>query len=118
MSSLQSGDQLDHYRIENLVAEGGMASVYRADLRTGRPSRHQNSAFRGGERSNFPRGSVVAPALQGAARLLTFRVDPNRSHVSWLNLSDLRLLSYRLELLSSNGLGHIQAIFDVKSHRL
>jgi serine/threonine protein kinase len=38
MPSLQSGDQLDHYRIESLVAEGGMASIYRAtDLHTGRP---------------------------------------------------------------------------------
>jgi eukaryotic-like serine/threonine-protein kinase len=38
MSSLQSGEQLDHYRIESLVADGGMASIYRAtDLDTGRP---------------------------------------------------------------------------------
>ena len=38
MLPLQSGEQLDHYRIENLVAEGGMASVYRAtDVHTGRP---------------------------------------------------------------------------------
>jgi eukaryotic-like serine/threonine-protein kinase len=38
MPSLKSGDQLDHYRIESPVAEGGMASVYRAtDLHTGRP---------------------------------------------------------------------------------
>jgi serine/threonine-protein kinase len=37
MSSLHSGDQLDHYRIENLVARSGMASIYRAtDVRTGR----------------------------------------------------------------------------------
>jgi eukaryotic-like serine/threonine-protein kinase len=37
MSSLHSGDQLDHYRIENLVARSGMASIYRAtDLRTSR----------------------------------------------------------------------------------
>ena len=35
--SLHSGDQLDHYRIENLVARSGMASIYRAtDVRTGR----------------------------------------------------------------------------------
>ena len=34
--SLHPGDQLDHYRIENLVARSGMASIYRAtDLRTG-----------------------------------------------------------------------------------
>jgi len=36
MSSLQSGDQLDHYRIESLAAQSGMASIYRAtDLRNG-----------------------------------------------------------------------------------
>src|ERR1700694_723211 len=37
MSSLQSGDQLDHYRIEGLAAQSCMSSVYRAtDLRNGR----------------------------------------------------------------------------------
>ena len=30
MSSLQPGDQLDHYRIEGLAARSGMASIYRA----------------------------------------------------------------------------------------
>src|SRR5580704_18313762 len=36
MSTLQVGDRLDHYRIESLAAEGGMASIYRAlDLQTG-----------------------------------------------------------------------------------
>ncbi len=36
MSTLQVGDKLDHYRIEALVAEGGMASIYRAlDLKNG-----------------------------------------------------------------------------------
>ena len=38
MISLHSGDQLDHYRIENLVARSGMASIFRGtDLRDGRP---------------------------------------------------------------------------------
>ncbi len=38
MTSLHSGDQLDHYRIENLVSRSGMASIYRAtDTRTGNP---------------------------------------------------------------------------------
>jgi len=37
MSSLHPGDQLDHYRIENLVARSGMASIFRAtDLDNGR----------------------------------------------------------------------------------
>lgn len=37
MSSLHPGDQLDHYRIANLVARSGMASIYRAtDTRNGR----------------------------------------------------------------------------------
>src|SRR6201997_5328772 len=34
----QTGGQLDHYRIEGVVARSGMASIFRAtDLRTGRP---------------------------------------------------------------------------------
>ena len=38
MSSLHRGDQLDHYRIESLVARSGMASIFRGvDTRTGRP---------------------------------------------------------------------------------
>jgi serine/threonine-protein kinase len=37
MSDLQVGDQLDHYRIESLVAQSGMAVIYRAtDVRNGR----------------------------------------------------------------------------------
>jgi serine/threonine protein kinase len=37
MTALQPGDLLDHYRIENLVARSGMASIYRAtDTRNGR----------------------------------------------------------------------------------
>ena len=37
MQSLQSGDQLDHYCIESLRAQSGMASIYRAkDLQDGR----------------------------------------------------------------------------------
>jgi serine/threonine protein kinase len=38
MTPVHPGDQLDHYRIESLVARSGMASIFRAtDLRTGRP---------------------------------------------------------------------------------
>ena len=38
MTSLHPGAQLDHYRLENLVARSGMASIYRAtDLQSGRP---------------------------------------------------------------------------------
>lgn len=37
MTLLQAGDQLDHYRIDKLVANGGMASIFRAtDLRNQR----------------------------------------------------------------------------------
>ena len=37
MTGLHSGDQLGHYRIEELVARSGMASIFRAtDMRTGR----------------------------------------------------------------------------------
>jgi eukaryotic-like serine/threonine-protein kinase len=38
MTSLHPGTQLDHYRLENLVARSGMASIYRGtDLESGRP---------------------------------------------------------------------------------
>jgi serine/threonine-protein kinase len=37
MTSLHPGDQLDHYRLENLVARSGMASIYKAtELENGR----------------------------------------------------------------------------------
>jgi serine/threonine-protein kinase len=36
MSSLQPGDQLDHYRVDSLVARSGMASIFKGtDLRSG-----------------------------------------------------------------------------------
>ena len=36
MSSLHTGDKLDHYRIEGVAARSGMASIFRAtDERTG-----------------------------------------------------------------------------------
>src|SRR5215469_11796141 len=38
MTALHSGDTLDQYRIENLVARSGMASIFRGtDLRSGQP---------------------------------------------------------------------------------
>jgi eukaryotic-like serine/threonine-protein kinase len=38
MTPIHAGDQLDHYRIESVVARSGMASIFRGtDLRTGRP---------------------------------------------------------------------------------
>ena len=38
MAPVRAGDQLDHYRIDKLVARSGMASIFRGvDLRTGRP---------------------------------------------------------------------------------
>jgi eukaryotic-like serine/threonine-protein kinase len=38
MSSLHTGDKLDHYRIERVAARSGMASIFRAlDERTGQP---------------------------------------------------------------------------------
>src|SRR6202049_5310387 len=37
MTSLHPGDQLDHYRIDGLVARSGMASIFRGtDMRDGR----------------------------------------------------------------------------------
>ena len=37
MTSIHAGEQLDHYRVEELVARSGMASIFKAtDMRTGR----------------------------------------------------------------------------------
>ena len=37
MTSLHTGEQLDHYKIEGVAARSGMASIFRGtDLRTGR----------------------------------------------------------------------------------
>ena len=38
MSSLRPGDQLDHYRVDSLVARSGMASIFKGtDMRSGTP---------------------------------------------------------------------------------
>jgi|SRR5579871_125780 len=38
MTAIRAGETLDHYRIENLVARSGMASIFKGtDLRTGEP---------------------------------------------------------------------------------
>lgn len=38
LAGIESGQQIDHYRIDSHIAESGMASIYRAtDLRDGRP---------------------------------------------------------------------------------
>src|SRR5689334_6574846 len=38
MTAIQPGEELDHYRIDSLVARSGMASIFRAtDLRNGKP---------------------------------------------------------------------------------
>src|SRR5215475_4596740 len=38
LADIEVGQELDHYRIEALVAESGMASIFRArDMRTGEP---------------------------------------------------------------------------------
>ena len=37
MNALQVGDRVDHYRVESLAAESGMACIYRAtDVQDGR----------------------------------------------------------------------------------
>ena len=46
INELHPGDQLDHYRVESLVASSGMSTIFRGtDLRTGTRRRAQNSAF-------------------------------------------------------------------------
>lgn len=71
MSALQAGDKLDHYRIESLVAEGGMASVYRAvDLQTEKPVAVKVPHFEAESDPVFFDPSVLEAQNQAEAALL------------------------------------------------
>ncbi len=85
MSSLHPGDQLDHYRIANLVARSGMASIYRAtDTRNGRdvaikiphPEVEADPALY----DRFKREEEIGSALDHPGVMKVF-LDDNRSQV-------------------------------------
>src|SRR5262249_41495473 len=105
MTGLHPGDQLDHYRIEELVARSGMASIYRAtDMRTGRqvaikiphPDMEADPALF----DRFKREAEIGEKLDHPGVMKVFS-DENRSRVymvmEWL---DGRLLRY---ILRENG---------------
>lgn len=83
--SLRSGDQLDHYRIESLVARSGMASIFRAtDVRDGRqvaikiphPDVESDPALY----DRFRREEEIGTTLDHPGVMKVF-VDENRSRV-------------------------------------
>src|SRR5579863_1669799 len=85
MDSLHPGDQLDHYRIEGLVARSGMASIFRGtDLRDGRqvaikiphPEVEGDPALY----DRFQREAEIGKSLDHPGVMKVF-VDDNRSQV-------------------------------------
>ena len=85
MSALHPGDQLDHYRIDSLVARSGMASIFRGtDLRDGRtvaikvphPEVESDPALF----DRFKREEEIGKTLDHPGVMKVF-VDENRSQV-------------------------------------
>src|SRR6202521_1814940 len=85
MTSLHPGDQLDHYRIDGLVARSGMASIFRGtDLRNGRqvaikiphPEVESDPALF----DRFHREEQIGKALDHPGVMKVF-ADENRSRV-------------------------------------
>jgi serine/threonine-protein kinase len=85
MSTVREGDELDHYRIDKLVARSGMASIFRGtDMRTGQqvaikiphPEVESDPAFF----DRFQREQDIGQKLDhpGVMKVLT---DPDRSQV-------------------------------------
>ncbi len=128
MSSLRPGDQLDHYRIGNLVARSGMASIYRAtDVRDGRDVAikipHPEVECDPALYDRFKREEEIGKTLDHPGVMKVF-VDENRSQVymvrEWVEgrllrkiLDDERKLStertLRLTLRILDALGYIHA---------
>ncbi len=128
MSSLRPGDQLDHYRIGNLVARSGMASIYRAaDVRDGRevaikiphPEVESDPALY----DRFKREEEIGKTLDHPGVMKVF-VDDNRSQVymvmEWVEGRLLRKIldeqhklptdrTIRLTLRILDALGYIHA---------
>jgi eukaryotic-like serine/threonine-protein kinase len=99
MTGLHPGEQLDHYRIEDLVARSGMASIFRAtDMRTGRQVAikipHPEIEADVGLFDRFQREAEIGEKLDHPGVMKVF-ADENRSRVymvmEWL---DGRLLRH------------------------
>jgi len=105
MSSVRPGEQLDHYRIDSLVARSGMASIYRGvDVRDGRPVAvkipHPEMEADPVLFDRFEREQAIGKALDHPGVMKVFD-DPGRSSIymvmEWV---DGRLLR---QILSSPG---------------
>jgi len=105
MTALQPGEQLDHYRIDALVARSGMASIFRAtDLRTGASVAlkipHPEVESDPVTYDRFRREQDIGAKLDHPAVMKVF-ADPNRTQVymamEWVNGRLLR------EILIENG---------------
>lgn len=93
MTSLHPGDQLDHYRIDSLVARSGMASIYRGtDLRTNRQVAvkipHPEVECDPALYDRFQREGQIGSSLDHPGVMKVF-LDPDRSEVymvmEWVN---------------------------------
>ena len=126
--ALRAGDQLDHYRIESLVARSGMASIFRAtDVRDGRqvaikiphPEVESDPALY----DRFHREEEIGTTLDHPGVMKVF-VDENRSRVymvmEWVEGRLLRKIldeqhklpperAVRLTLSILDALGYIHA---------
>ena len=83
--ALRAGDQLDHYRIDGLVARSGMASIFRGtDLRDGRQVAikipHPDVESDPGLYDRFRREEEIGTTLDHPGVMKVF-VDENRSRV-------------------------------------
>src|ERR1700688_2687376 len=97
MSGLHPGDQLDHYRIEGVVARSGMASIFRGtDLRTGRsvaikvphPEMEGDPLFF----DRFKREEEIGKKLDHPGVVKVFGDDDRSQHYMVLEWVDGRLL--------------------------
>jgi eukaryotic-like serine/threonine-protein kinase len=97
MTSLHPGDQLDHYRIDSLVARSGMASIFRGtDVRNGRQVAikipHPEVECDPALFDRFQREEEIGKTLDHPGVMKVF-VDENRSRVYMvLEWADGRLL--------------------------
>ena len=105
MSSLRAGEQLDHYRIDSLIARSGMASIFRAtDLRNEQPVAikvpHPEMEADPVLYDRFQRELAIGKALDHPGVMKVFD-DPNRSSIymvmEWVNGRLLR------QILSESG---------------
>jgi eukaryotic-like serine/threonine-protein kinase len=102
MNSLHPGDQLDHYRIESLVARSGMASIFRGtDTRTGRavaikvphPEMEANPLFF----DRFQREDEIGKKLDHPGVVKVLNGEDRSSHYMVLEWVDGKLLRQILD---------------------